>query len=200
MPTIPSPGRLLSLSLALLLGLAAGPASAQVKLGVSGGLNFASLNDVRDAATEVSLENSTGFHAGIYADVSALLVSFRTGVFYLSAGEVQRGSETLDATFITVPVELHLQTPTPAVRVYALIGPEARFPVGESITDVETRSVNVAGNVGLGVSFGVPFAGPTAFAEIRYAQDLTGFARDQGLETDNEYELSLFMVRAGIGL
>ena len=189
---------------ALLVGLAAPAAHAQlipsVDLGVAAGVNFASLNDVAAA----DLDNSTGFHAGVYADFSAAFLSVRSGLFYLSAGNVQQGAETVSADFVTIPVDFQFQTPTPIVRAYALAGPEFRFPIGESGTRVDKQSVNVAANVGLGAEFGVPLSGPSGFVEVRYALDVTGFAEDAlgGAITGeaSSYKLNLFMVRAGIGL
>lgn len=189
-----------SLLAALAVGLLAPAAHAQIipqlSFGAAGGPNFANLSDVADA----NLDNSTGFHAGVYVDFSALLFSVRTGAYYLSAGEVQRGLETVSADFITIPVELHVTTPTPVVKGYALLGPEFRFPVGESGTLVDTRAVNVAANLGAGAKFKMPVTGFSGFADVRYALDLTGFAEDTVLQTDNSYKLNLFMIRVGVGL
>ncbi|MFN3595784.1 MAG: outer membrane beta-barrel protein [Rubricoccaceae bacterium] len=189
-------------ALALLLALAAPAAQAQlipsVDLGAAAGLNFARLGDISAA----DVDNSTGYHLGIYADVSAVLLSFRTGVYYLRAGDVEqtRTGETTSASFVTIPVDIRFQTPTPVVQAYLLGGPEARFPVGSAAEGVETRAVNLAANVGAGVRFATPVAGPSGFAEVRYSYDVTGFAEDIGLTTDNTYRLSVFMIRAGIGL
>jgi hypothetical protein len=187
------------------LAVASPTAHAQIipslSFGVAGGPVFASLNDVAGA----DLENSTGFHAGAFVDVSALALSVRTGAYYLRAGNVQQTvggvvGETVSADFITIPVELHVQTPTPIVRGYALVGPEFRFPVGESGNLVSKRDVNVAANVGVGAKFTAPLVGVSGFADLRYAFDLTGFAEGQGLQTGNTYKLNAFLVRVGVGL
>ena len=195
------------LSLALAAAFVAPVAHAQlpsVSIGVAGGLNFASLNDVGSA----DLGSSTGFHGGVYGDVSLPFVAFRTGVYYLQAGEVENaaGDELVSADFITVPVDFRFQTPTPVVKAYALAGPEFRFPVG-SAEDVvgggaviDRSSVNVAANIGAGVSFKAPLVGPSAFAEVRYSRDITGFAENTGLTTDNTYKVSFVQLRVGVGL
>jgi hypothetical protein len=184
----------------LLLALAL-PASAQVvptlDLGVAGGVNFASLGDAAGA----DLDNATGYHVGVYADVGAAFVSFRTGLYYLSAGDVEQTSGGgVAADFVTVPLDLHVQTPTPVMKAYVLAGPEARFPLGDGGTFIDTREVNVAANVGVGVKGGVPLVGPSGFLEVRYSRDVTGFAElvaeDVGA---TEYEVHLVLVRAGIG-
>lgn len=190
-----------------LAALAAAPAAhaqlvPSLSFGVAGGPVFATLNDVAGA----DLENSTGFHAGAFVDFSALALSVRTGAYYLRAGNVQQtvgvvGRETVTADFITIPVELHVQTPTPVVRGYALVGPEFRFPVGESGAVVSKRDVNVAANVGVGAKFTAPLVGVSGFADLRYAFDLTGFAEDSGaLTTNNTYRLNAFLIRVGVGL
>ncbi|HEX8297641.1 MAG TPA: outer membrane beta-barrel protein [Rubricoccaceae bacterium] len=200
--------RFLSLTLAALL--AAPAASAQilpsVSIGVAGGPNSSSFNEIANSR----LEGSTGFHVGVYGDVSVPFVAFRTGVFYLKAGDVVRlldangesTEEVVSADFVTVPVDFRFQTPTPVVKAYGLIGPEFRFPIG-SIAEGETvdkSSVNVAANFGAGVSFNPPLVGPSGFLEVRYSRDVTGFAEDLNLETNNNYKVSLFQLRLGIGL
>ena len=192
------------LTLATLVGLAA-PTDAQIipslNLGVAGGANFGSVDDARTA----DLENSTGYHVGLYADVAVPFAALRTGVYYLQAGDLETadGTPVASADFVSVPVDLHLQTPTPVAKAYLLLGPEVRFALNteEDVEAIVDRSaVNVAGNVGLGAKFGSPLGGLSGFLEVRYARDLTSFAEEQGLETDNEYTLSLFMLRAGVGL
>lgn len=168
-----------------------------VDLGVAGGVNFGSIND----AVGAELNNSTGFHIGVYGDVSMSIVSFRGGLYYLQAGNVETGDaqENVSADFITVPVDFHVQLPVPIVRPYALVGPELRFPIGEKGEFVDTESVNVAVNFGVGAKLGLP-VGPSGFLELRYALDATGFAENTVLETDNHYKVSMFMLRAGIGI
>ncbi|HEX8385944.1 MAG TPA: outer membrane beta-barrel protein [Rubricoccaceae bacterium] len=194
--------RFLPLALAALVLAPAAQAQLlpSISLGVAGGPNFSSFNEV--AGTE--LEGTTGFHIGVYGDVAIPFVSFRTGVFYLQAGDVQTtsGDERISADFVTVPVDLRFSTPTPVVQAYALVGPELRFPIG-SVEDgvVDKSSVNVAANVGVGVGFNPPLVGPSGFLELRYSQDVTGFAEQvNAVETDNEYKVSLVQLRLGIGL
>jgi hypothetical protein len=169
-----------------------------ISLGVAGGPNFSSFNEV----SGTDLDGTTGFHVGVYGDVSVPFVSFRTGLFYLSAGDVETtaGVQQISADFVTVPVDLRFSTPTPVVQAYALAGPEFRFPIGEGGALVEKKSVNVAANVGVGVGFNPPLVGPSGFLELRYSQDVTGFAEDAGLATDNEYKVSLVQLRLGVGL
>ncbi len=190
---------------ALALAPAAHAQLPSISVGVAGGPNFSSFNEIANA----SLDGTTGFHVGVYGDVSIPFVAFRTGVYYLKAGNVERrltsdGSNTqevVSADFITVPLDFRIQTPTPIVKGYVLLGPEARFPIGSIDEGLVNRStVNLAANVGVGASFKAPLIGPAAFLELRYSQDITGFAEDRGLETDNAYKVSLVQLRLGVGL
>lgn len=194
--------RLLPLALAALVLAPAAHAQLipSISLGVAGGPNFSSFNEVAGA----SLDGTTGYHVGVYGDVSIPFISLRTGLYYLSAGDVETtaGTQRVSADFVTIPVDFRFKTPTPVVQGYALVGPEFRFPIGEGDALIDKSSVNIAANVGIGAAFKAPLVGPSAFLELRYSQDVTGFADDvtPGLSTDNTYKLSLVQVRLGVGL
>lgn len=189
------PSRLAALVAVLCLAPAA-QAQLIPSFGLTGGVNFGSLNDVAGA----NLANSTGFHVGVYGDVGIGPLALRPALLYLRSGEVQAGASTVTADFVTVPIDLKFQTPTPVVKGYALVGPEFRFPVGEGGMAVNTKSTNVAVNVGAGVSFNPPLVGPSGFLEVRYALDVSGFAESLDPAVSDDYKLSLFMIRAGFGL
>ena len=177
------------------------PVAAQgIDIGVSGGVNFATLGDTRAA----DLDETVGFHVGAHAELSVPFAAVRVGGYYLQVGDVEAaaGVPAATARFVAVPVDLHVQTPTPVVKAYLLVGPEARFAVDTEadLPTIDRATPTVAGNVGAGVKFGSPLGGLSGFAEVRYTRDLTAFAEDRGFETGSEYELSLFMLRAGVGL
>ncbi|WP_420455376.1 outer membrane beta-barrel protein [Rubrivirga sp.] len=190
------------LPLALLLALAAPQAQAQIipslDLGVAGGVNFASLSD----AQTLDLDNSTGYHIGLYADVGVLFASVRTGVYYVRAGDIRADAQTpndnFDTSFdyVAVPVDFQIKTPTPIFQAYALIGPELRFPV-DGLDTFETENVQYAGNVGLGVRGGLPLIGPSGYLELRYGRDLSGLRSDAD---DDDVKVHLVMIRLGVGI
>lgn len=195
------------LPLALLLALLAPQAQAQIvpsiDLGIAGGVNFADLSD----ATGLDLESSTGYHIGAYADVGVLLFSARTGLYYLWAGDLRDAAsvgsddEGNSVSFVTVPIDFQIQTPTPLVQAYLLVGPEFRFPVGdfENLTSTFDReNVNTILNVGVGVGGGLPLFGPSGFAELRYGYDVTGIGTDA--TTDENTKLNLVLLRVGFGI
>ena len=181
---------------ALLACLAAPRAEAQVvpsiDVGVAGGVNFASLGD----AAGLDLDSSTGYHVGAFADVSVFLFQARTGVYYLRAGEIEGQDGAV--SFVTVPVDFQLQTPTPVVQGYVLAGPEFRFPLN-GLDTFDTESVNIVANVGVGVGAGVPLIGPNGFLELRYTFDPTGIRADTD-GSDEDFTVSLFMLRVGVGI
>ena len=193
------------LPLALLLALAAPQAQAQLipslDLGVAGGVNFASLSD----AGTLDIDNSTGYHVGVYADVGVLFASARTGVYYVRAGDIRQdievgvGDEFDDSfDYVAVPIDFQIKTPTPIFQAYALIGPEFRFPV-DGLDTFDTESVQLAGNVGLGVRGGLPLIGPSGYLELRYGRDFSGI---NGEETagDDDVKVNLVMIRLGFGI
>ncbi len=183
------------LPLALLLAFAAPQAHAQLvpslDLGIAGGVNFASLGD----AGNLDLDSSTGYHIGAYADFGFLFASARTGLYYFRVGGLEGDSETL--SFLTVPIDFQVQTPTPIVKAYALVGPEFRFPIN-GLDTFNQEDVNTAVNVGIGAKGGLPLAGPSGFVELRYAYDLTGTLNEAN--NGDDVKVNLFMLRAGIGI
>ncbi len=164
--------------------------------GITGGVNFGSLSDVAG----VNLENSTGFHAGIYADFGFGPLALRPSLMYLRAGDVQQAGGSVTADFLSLPIDFKFQTPLPVLKAYAAIGPDFRFPIGDGGVLVDREAVNVAVDVALGASFNAPLVGPSGFLEVRYALDVSGFAESLDASVSDDYKLNLFMIRAGIGL
>ena len=200
--TAPSPMVRL-LSLALLVALAAPASQAQIipsiDFGVAGGVNFASLSD----ATNFDIDNSTGYHVGIYGDVGVLFASARIGVYYVSAGDIALtdGTTAGDDTsydFVAVPLDFQIKTPTPFFQAYALVGPELRFAV-DGLDTFNTDASTLAGNVGLGVRGGLPLIGPSGFLELRYGRDFSGI-RDDRTGEDADVKVHLVQIRLGVGL
>ena len=144
-----------------------------------------------------------------------LFASARSGLYYFRVGDIDTdGDPDTDGetvSFITVPIDFQIQTPTPVFKAYALVGPEFRFPLGDitfgTVTGDDKVAVNTVANVGLGVKGGLPLFGPSGFVELRYAYDFTGIrdtdddAADDPIPGDGaDYKVNLFMIRAGVGI
>jgi hypothetical protein len=190
----------------LMAGATVTAPTAQAQLlpsfGLTGGLNFGSLSD----AATVDLDESTGYHIGVFSDFGFGPVGVRGSLMYVRAGNlglpIVGGGGDAVVSFIALPVDLQYRAGTPLVNPYALFGPELRFPLGD-LADADARSVAVALNLGVGASFGA-FIGPTVFAELRYAFDVTGFF-DDGVagvpaSVDDSVKLNIFYLRIGVGL
>lgn len=189
---------LLAFALALAVPLSATSAHAQIipKFGATGGLNFGSLSDAAGA----DLESSTGYHIGVFGDMGLGPLAARISLLYVKAGEIEGGDDDASVTFISVPVDFKFRFPTPVLKPYALLGPEARFATGD-LADAEARSMNLALNAGVGAELSA-LVGPSVFAELRYSLDVTGFADDElfGVPTDDSFKVSMFYLRVGVGL
>jgi len=189
---------LLTLAVVFATAFTASSAHAQIipKFGVAGGLNFGSLSD----AATADFESSTGYHVGIFGDVGFGPLAARASILYVKAGDIGQGDDEASVTFIAVPVDFKFRFPSPIVKPYALLGPEARFATGD-LADADARSVNFAINAGIGAELDA-LVGPSLFAELRYALDVTGFADDEflGFQTDDSFKVSVFYLRVGVGL
>jgi hypothetical protein len=193
-----------ALVLALGAALTAPSAHAQIipKFGVTGGLNFGSLSD----AAGLDLESSTGYHVGIFGDVGFGPLAARVSVLYVRAGDIGipvLGDviETEEATvsFIAVPVDAKFRFPSPVVKPYALLGPEARFAIGD-LADLDAETLAFALNFGIGAELDA-LIGPSVFAELRYGLDVTGFAPGVAGDAANpDFRVNAFYIRVGVGL
>ena len=184
-----------TLLLAAVFVVATPLAEAQIipKFGLAGGLNFGSLSDAAGA----DLDQSTGYHIGVFSDVGFGPLAARVSVLYVKAGDVGEGDNDASISFIGVPVDFKFRFPTPVLKPYALLGPEARFALGD-LADLDSRSVNLALNAGIGAELSA-LVGPSAFAELRYSFDATGFAPGD-LGDDVDFKVSVFYLRVGVAL
>ena len=182
--------------LALAFAASAPLAHAQLLpgFGVTGGLNFGSLSDAAGA----DLSESTGYHAGIFADFGLGPIGARASVLYVRVGDLELPVfNDPEVSFVAVPLDLQYRFPTPVLKPYALVGPEARFAIGD-LADLEAKDVAVALNIGVGAELSA-IIGPKAFAELRYGFDVTGFAPGD-FEGDEDFKVNAFYLRVGVGL
>ncbi len=197
--------------LAFAFVLAAPLAQAQLipSFGVTGGLNFGSLAD----ATAIDLDQSTGYHVGVFGDVGFGPLAARVSILYVKAGDAQfnagggtASSGNTSVTFVAVPVDFKFRFPSPVVKPYALLGPEARFPTGDLTDFSGSRSTTLALNFGVGAELSA-IIGPRVFAELRYGLDVTGFVDGGELpggvgtfDSNDSFKVNVFFLRVGFGL
>lgn len=154
---------IVGLVFAALLFLGIGQASAQVRLGVKGGLNIASVHFSTDV---LQSDNVTGFQIGPMIEGSLPLVGlgFDAAILYAQKGletKTVSGEKTsLKNDYIDVPVNLKWKLGLPVMKVYLAAGPYVGFRVGGNkiwelpgsmVDQVKTKSFSAGLNFGAGV-------------------------------------------------
>ena len=154
---------IVGLMFAALLLLGIGQANAQVRLGVKGGLNIASVHFSTDV---LQSDNVTGFQVGPMIEGSLPLVGlgFDAAILYAQKGLETKtvGGEktTLKNDYIDVPVNLKWKLGLPVMKVYLAAGPYVGFRVGGNkiwelpgsmVDQVKTKSFSAGLNFGAGV-------------------------------------------------
>jgi len=189
----------------LLLSISGTPAQAQ--LGVTGGLNFDSLDDINESAT---LDNSTGYHIGIVYDLGFGPVSIRPGLLYRDVGSFEFSGvpnvdvDEVDVTAFEVPVDVRVTIfPFPLVSPYVLGGPNAFLPRSDSDAfDDGLEDVSLTFNVGVGADVSIPGVGLTLQPELRYEFGATDYIDDFSIgDTDfnpTDRKLSAFALRLNV--
>ncbi|MBM3319195.1 MAG: PorT family protein [Candidatus Eisenbacteria bacterium] len=202
---------------AAVLFSAAGASHAAASSGITIGLNYASLEDVRVDDAETTYDNRTGTHFGLYAMSALGPLGLRVGAIYLNAGPLFEGlsdglddpaslNDTFDVRYFVVPIDLQYRLITPALKPYLLFGPELRFNV-TSAGDFEDnfRSTVWGGNVGIGIEFKLPFLGLSLAPEARYTFDLTDVTDKElkigskSLSLDDAYRGGTYHLRLHVG-
>ncbi len=185
---------------------------ARAQLGVSAGLNFDRLGDIRTQSSSATFDNATGYHFGIFYDLGAAPISVRPGIFVRNAGDIDwnvtGAVQSFDLTLIEIPIDVRVPLlQAPLLKPYVLAGPVVSFPRSddEDVKD-SLEDLLVSGSVGVGVEVTVPALGLRLFPELRYAFGLSRFLKDSfsvgGVEFDVEDQtrLNSVMLRLGVGL
>jgi hypothetical protein len=158
-------------------------ANAQIRIGVVGGANFASLKEIRTEESLVDLDNATAYHAGVFLDIGLGPVGIRPAVYYLNAGRLFKGASFLskddfDLVYITIPVDLVYTLGIGPLKPYLFAGPEFRLlnatDAPEEL-DENIQSFVMNGSLGLGVEIGIPGVGLTLLPHLRYSFGLSRF-------------------------
>ncbi len=192
-----------ALFMALILGMAA-PAQAQP--GISAGLNFNNLGDI-EGNTNATFDNSTGYHFGVFYDLSLGVVSLRPGVYYHRIGTYELpNQESFDLNAIEVPLDLRFTVlPSPIVKPYLMAGPVLTIPQSESEFEDGVEDLSLTGDIGAGLEFSLPGLGLTLMPELRYSIGVTNYLSDDfevgGVDIepeDSDQRLSKVMLRLNV--
>lgn len=179
---------------ALLLGIASTPARAQ--LGIAGGLNFESSDDIETTSSSATLDNSTGYHLGLVYELGFGVATLRPGFIYRRVGTFEFSSEALpqgesrfDVSAWQLPIDLRLSVlPTPLISPYVLAGPMATFPRGEDEFEDATEEISYSLNVGVGANISVSASPIQLQPELRYEFGASKFIEDDFEIGDTEFE------------
>lgn len=185
------------------------PQIASGQLGVAGGLNFESADDLGNGGVEATLENRTGYHFGLVYDIDAGAVSIRPGVIYrrvgtyeFDVGDVDVTTESFDLSAIEVPLDLRFGVfSTSYLSPYVLTGPMFTLPQGEDEFGEAVRDMSFSFNVGFGVEIGGTDGGLRFLPELRYEFGATKFIEEdfqiagQEFSPQNEPRFSALSLR-----
>lgn len=154
-------------SVALTIGLAAllsSPAAAQVNLGITGGVNFATLNG--DDVSSLDLSSDNGWAGGFYLNLSlGSKLAVEGQLLYANQG-VKNDSASVSQDFIQFPALLKYYFGSSGPRVNIFAGPAVSWNISCSVdatsvsADCDTSNIGDpssslwSGIIGLGLQFG----------------------------------------------
>ena len=189
---------------AVVLAGATAAAGAQVRLGIIGGVNYASIDDINVNNVSETFDNRSGFHIGAFIDLATSGFAIRPGVQYLNAGALFEGATFLDpnldnfnVSYVSFPLDLRARFGP--VDVFA--GPEFQVLASANAQDdfnEDLKSWVVNGGIGLGLRLG------PLMPEVRYAFGLSGLTEDQftvggiTINTDNGQRSAALRVSLGV--
>ena len=198
------------LTLLLLLALTAVTSvRAQVRLDLTLGPTLTWTEDVQALViraqsgempvdTTLSFPATVGFQAGFGVTASGGPLGLRLGARLVNAGAVFADGQAfdrsrLDASFLSVGLDLQLRQPVGPVTLVASGGPELRYAVDLSAVDNlqsfrdELEPVSALLNAGAGLR--IDLFGTTLGPEVRYALDLTGIGGGEVAFNDGKIQL-----------
>ncbi len=177
------------LGVLLVLALASRPAQAQ--LGIGGGFNYDQLEDLRASSVEATFENATGYHIGVFYDLSLGPFALRPGAFYRRIGayafHVPAGSnlpgvatEEFDVNLVEIPIDVRFRFfALPFIKPYVLAGPVITIPQAEGELSDGMEEAHMTADVGAGLEVQLPGLGLVLMPELRYGVGATRFFRDE---------------------
>ena len=199
------------LSCLLVQGLFFLQASAQVRLGVVGGANFASLSDISANESAVSFDNATAFHGGLFLDINLGPINVRPAVYYLNAGALFEGTsvftdDNFDMTYVAIPADVVFTFGLGPLKPYFFIGPEFRIFTPSDVPQELEDSIQdfvVNGSTGLGVRIDLPGSDLTLFPHLRYSFGISEYTSSnyqvQGVSISaNDANVRMWLLSLGL--
>jgi len=194
------------------LAAATFPTTVKAQPGISAGLNFNQLDEIETETLRADLENSTGYHFGLFYDLTFGPVALRPGIMYRHIGEYGFSNLNLpdqtslfDLDVIDVPVDLRWRIlPQSPVKPYLLVGPVLSFPQAEDDLDDGVEVVSLSADIGAGLGIELPGAGITLMPELRYEFGTTPFIQDEfdvgdaTIQPQDTPRLNSFVLRLGV--
>lgn len=190
------------------------PEVAWAQLGMSVGLNFNRLSDIKVGDARATFDNSQGWHVAIWFDLPLGPVAIRPGLRYMDAGALYQGfqddlsdqpvPEGFDVSLLEIPIDVRYRMTLPFLTPYVMAGPVLRFPsrADRAIED-NLKAFSLAGSLGVGVE--VNLLGLRLYPELQYTFGITAFADefsvgDVAFVPDARQHLNAVMLRVGIAL
>lgn len=190
---------------ALLALFIAPPAGAQVSVGITGGLNLATLNGKDIDGSKIDFSGRTVFGIGGVLDIGLNEnVALRIEPMYLQKG-AKFHSEDQDlgnidviskADYLEIPVFLKIALGTNSARPYLFTGPSIGFNLSSKFAievpglsvEADIKEVTKSIDFGLGFGGGLSFSmgNNTIFLEGRYTLGLTDIVDDGTFEFEGE--------------
>lgn len=171
----------------LFAGLLVGatPATAQMGIGVFGGVSFANSHGADKDILGLSRSGRTGFLAGAMLDIPLGAVSIRPEVFYVQKGvrfSDSSGEVGFNLDYIEVPVLVVFGIPAGGLKVELFAGPQISFRAKCAIvatpTGGSTASIDCPSDIIKSTDFGILFGGGVAVGGF-----MAQVALDYGLTT-----------------
>ncbi|MBQ0080243.1 MAG: porin family protein [Alistipes sp.] len=168
-------------------------ASAQVKLGVVGGMNVSkvSYKDIQGTA-----DSKTGWYIGPKAEFTIPIIGLGIDMAAeYSQRKLNANGENTTFKSIEVPINLRYQLGISLAKVYVMTGPQFGFQLGNSnwknaAQDFELKKSNISWNVGAGVQL-------LSHLElgVGYNFALTKYAKALGVGNDASFKANTWQVQ-----
>ncbi len=185
------------------------PASAQVHLGVLGGLNLANLSVDPDEGVDFSSRTAFGFGGVLDYDLGEYIA------LHLEPMYLQKGTETTEdgvdvefkLAYLELPLLFKYTFGTSDTKPYVMAGPTIGFNLSAKVKgseggvsaeiDIKDETKSIDFGLGFGAGVSLPMGNNSIFVEARYALGLTNIFDDPA-DPDTDVKTKGIQIFAGI--